>query len=164
MSRVDRERSQHRKDLLPEHRVQLAQLALGDIGGADERDAGFGKGRDDVAVEQADLTVDQALDPGANDPELLEGRHTVRRGDRHRGQDLFLEPRHPNLEEIVEVLAEDRQEPDPFEDGKLGILRHGQHPLVEIEPGQLPVEVAGGLRRRQRACLIRVWLDSHHHA
>ena len=117
----------------------------------------------DIAVEQADLPVDQALDPRADDPELFEGRHAVRRRDRHRGQDLFLEPGHPNLEEIVEVLAEDRQEPDPLENGQLGVLRHGQDALVEIEPGELPVEVAGGLRHRERACLIRVRLDSHHH-
>ena len=44
-----------------------------------------------------------------------------------------------DLEEVVEVLAEDRQEPDPLEQRQAGVLRHGEHPFVEIEPGKLPV-------------------------
>ena len=47
-----------------------------------------------------------------------------------------------DLEELVEVLAEDREELDPLEHGQVVALGHREHALVEVEPGELAVEVA----------------------
>ena len=68
MRRVDRKRGQHREDLLAEHRVELAQLLLGDALPAHERDPGAGQGRHQVVLEDVDLPLDQAFDPAANRP------------------------------------------------------------------------------------------------
>ena len=48
VSRVDRERGEHREDLLPEDGVELAQLLLAHLIGADDADARFGKRGDDA--------------------------------------------------------------------------------------------------------------------
>jgi hypothetical protein len=52
-----------------------------------------------------------------------------------------------DLEELVEVGREDRDELDAFEERDVRILSDGQHALVELEPGELPVQVSdGGVR------------------
>ena len=163
MARVDRQGSEHRKDLLAEDCVELAQLFLGHLIGAHDHDARFCKLRNDDFIEERDLPVDQALDTSPDRAELLQWGHAVGRSSRHGRQDLLLQAGDPDLEEVVEVLAEDRQETNPLQKGQLGVLRHGEDTLVEVESGQLPVEVAGRLRDRIRACLIRVRLDPHHH-
>ena len=58
------------------------------------------------------------------------------------------DPRHPHLEELVDVPAEDREELRPFEEREVGILGEREHAGVEVEPRQLSVEVTGRLRVR----------------
>ena len=53
-----------------------------------------------------------------------------------------LQTGHPDLEELVEVLAEDGQNLARSSSGTTRSLGQGQHPRVEVEPRQLPVEVA----------------------
>ncbi len=142
MTRVDRERRQDREDLLAEHGVELGQLALADLLVADDRDPRAGQGRGDLAPVEGDLARDQPLDPRANRPQLFDRRQAVGGGHRHGGEDLLFETGDAYLEEIVQVLAEDRQEAHAFEDGQASVLRHRQDPFVEVEPGELAVDVA----------------------
>ena len=69
------------------------------------------------------------------------GRTTIGAQGAHAGGDLVLESRHPDLEELIEVLAEDRQELDPFEQRRAVVLGQCQHPAVEVQPGHLAVQV-----------------------
>ena len=163
VARVDRQRSEHRKDLLAEHRVKLTQLLLADVLAAHQRDARVRERRDDLAVVDRQLASDQALDPGPDCPQLLQRGHAVGRGDRHRGQQLLLEARHAHLEEVVQVLAEDGQEANPLEERKPRISSHAEHPLVEVEPRQLAVDVAGTGRREDRR-RFRFGVGSDRHA
>src|SRR4029077_18500356 len=149
--------------LLPEHRVELAQLLLGDLVGANDHDAGLRELGHDALVEEVDLAIYRTLAARADRAQLLQRRHAVRRRRGHGRKDLLFEAGHPDLEEVVQVLAEDGKEANPFQEGQLGVLGHGQDPLVEVQPGQLAVEVPGRLRDRIWACLIRVRLDPHHH-
>src|SRR2546425_9109048 len=107
---VDRKRGQDREDLLTEDRVQLGQLLLADFVLAHEGDTRLGERRQDLAVVNRRLAVDQSLDPRADRLQLFQGRHAVRRGDRNRGQDLLLQTGDAHLEEVIQVLAEDGQE------------------------------------------------------
>ncbi len=150
VTRVDRQRRQHREDLLPEDGVQLAQLLLADLLPAHQRDPGFGEGGHDLAVVDPELAIDQPFDPVADRPQLLQRRHAVGRGDGDGGQHLLLEARHTHLEEVVQVLAEDGQEPNPLQERKPGVSGHAEDPLVEVKPRQLPVDVAGADRREDR--------------
>jgi len=44
--------------------------------------------------------------------------------------------------ELVEIAARNRQEAQPFEQRVGGVACLGQHPLVELEPRKLTVEIA----------------------
>jgi len=164
MAWVDGQRRQHREDLLPENRVQVAQLALGHLVGADKSNPRSGQGGRDLAIEQGDLALDKRLDPSPDRFQLIERRHAVRRRNSDRGQDLLFEPGHPNLEEVVEVLAEDGQELDPLEHREVGVLGHGELQFVEIEPGKLPIYVPGGFGQRGgRHARFRFNMSPHRH-
>ena len=86
----------------------------------------------------------QGHDPLADRLELLVRRHAVGGRRRDTGLHLLLEAGHPDLEELVEVLAVDRDELDPFEQRAGRVLREREHPRVELEPRELTVEEAGG--------------------
>src|SRR4029077_4551423 len=49
--------------------------------------------------------------------------------------------RDPDLEELVQVGAEDRQELEPLEPRIGGVRRFLEAPAVELQPGQLAVDV-----------------------
>ena len=58
---------------------------------------------------------------------------------------LLLQTGHADLEELVEVVAEDGEEPHPLEERPDVVLGQGQHAGVEVQPGELAVrEPAGG--------------------
>ena len=77
--------------------------------------------------------------------ELGGGAAAVGGGLAEAGGHLVLQAGDPDLEELVEVLAEDGQELGPLEQGLAAIGGQRQHPGVEVEPGQLTVDEA--LRR-----------------
>ena len=70
---VDRKRGQDREDLLTEDRVQLRQLLLADFVLAHEGDTRLGERRQDLAVVDRRLAVDQSLDARADRLQLFEG-------------------------------------------------------------------------------------------
>ena len=57
------------------------------------------------------------------------------------GLDLLAQAGDADLEELVEVAREDRQELDPLEQWVPGVARFVQDPRVELQPRQLAVEV-----------------------
>ncbi len=57
-------------------------------------------------------------------------------------RELLHQARHANLEELVEVFAEDREELRPLEQRHRGVLGEREHPRVELEERELAVEVA----------------------
>jgi hypothetical protein len=54
-----------------------------------------------------------------------------------------------DLEELVEVGADDREKLQPFQQGLGGILSLLKNALVEFEPAELPVDVVGGGKRHR---------------
>jgi len=94
-------------------------------------------------VEEADLEPGQEqLDAVADVEELPSRGAPVGAEGRHFASHLVLQRRHPDLEELVEVLAEDGEELRPLQQGDPLVLGQGQDPLVEVEPGQLAIAVA----------------------
>ena len=61
---------------------------------------------------------------------------------------LLLQSGDADLEELIDVLAQDREEAYPLEQGQRPILRHRQDTLIEIELGELAVDVVRLSRRR----------------
>ena len=138
------ERCQDREDLLE---VALAQLGvlLGDLRVVDDRDALRGEPAAKVADEER-VIEDEAGDPLADGGELLGRGAPVGRVLGAAGRHLLHESRHPHLEELVQVGREDGQELGPLEEGVPLVPRLVQDAGIEVEPGQLAVDVrhAGG--------------------
>ena len=59
--------------------------------------------------------------------------------------DLVVQPGDPHHVELVEVVLVDRAEPQPLQQRHVGVLGELQDPLVEVEPGELAVEVEGAV-------------------
>src|SRR4029453_3809917 len=81
-------------------------------------------------------------------------RPRARRGLRVAGLELLLEAGDADLEEFVQVAREDRQEPNAFQDRVALVARLVQDAGVEVEPGELAVDVRdgrGGTRARTPA-------------
>ena len=76
--------------------------------------------------------------------DLLLGRAAVDGQAVHAGADLLLEAADPLHEELVEIAADDRQELDALEQRRARVARLVQHAAIELEPGQLAVQVELG--------------------
>src|SRR5690606_4691237 len=73
-------------------------------------------------------------------PQLLFGRETVQRLFGVSQGDLALEAGHPGHVELVEVAAEDGDEPRTFEQRYIRVFREIDHPTLKLEIAQLHVE------------------------
>ena len=54
-------------------------------------------------------------------------------------------------EELVEVTGRDREEPEPLEERVALVAGELEHPVVELEEAQLPVDEEGGILERRLA-------------
>ena len=81
--------------------------------------------------------------------QLFAGGQPVGAARGHAGLDLALQPGDAHHVELVEIGRRDRDEAEPLQQRMGGIGRLLEHPLVEREPGQLPVDEA--LRAARRA-------------
>ncbi len=96
--------------------------------------------RQHLFVQHPILLVDEAVRLFADF-----GKQRAQPGQRHARrrrvrEELLLEPRDPDLEELVEVAADDAQEAQPLEHGDDGVLREGEHAPVECELRQLAID------------------------
>ncbi len=88
-------------------------------------------------------------DPG----ELLTRGEPVGGAHPEAGLVAALQPGDPHHVELVQVGREDRQELGPLQQRRALVLGEGEHPGVELQPGQLAVEVAVGGQLADRAGL-----------
>jgi hypothetical protein len=140
---VHRQGREHREDPLLEDLDQVvAVVGIQRIPVA-QPDAGLGQLGAHVGQEGLGLGLEEVLDLVPDGPELLARAAPVGPGGGDPRLDLVLQPRHLDLEELVHELAEDGKELHPLEQGHALVLGQLQDPAVEVEPGQLPVQVLG---------------------
>ena len=89
----------------------------------------------------AECSPTSCEDPLTRGGELFLGGPAVRRPGGLAGLDLLAQPRDADLEELVEVAREDRQELDPLQEGITLVASLEQDPSIELEPGELTVQV-----------------------
>src|SRR5439155_21608582 len=77
--------------------------------------------------------------------------HPVRLAPRDPGLELVVDTGHADHEELVEVARVDRRELHALEQRERRVLGQLEHPLVEVQPGQLAVEI----QRRVREILAQ---------
>ncbi len=132
---------EHRQDAALEMRAQV--VALGGVQLLDgyQVDALGGKSGPDALGEQALLFFAQFDGGFAYLLELLLGGEPVDAEPGYPRGDPVGEARDADLEELVEVRREDRQEGDALEQ-RNGLIRgQSEHAGVERQPRQLPVEI-----------------------
>jgi hypothetical protein len=137
---VDRERGQHREDLLAEVGAQPLALRRVQLGPADQLDALGRQLRADLLAEAGGVPGDQVGGALGDHFQLVAQRRTVAAAHRQAGLEPALEAGDPDHVELVQVAGEDGEELGPLQQRGAGVLGQRQHPGVEVEPGQLAVE------------------------
>ena len=136
----DRLRGQQWKDLLREVAAEHRPIGLAQLAPALQADA-LGGELGQTALEQ---TLRIALQLRAQTDE--DGIELLLRAEpvlaRLSAADLqrVLEGADLDHEELVEIGAEDREEPDPCQQGDCRILRQREHPSIELEPAELAAQ------------------------
>ena len=150
MRRIHRQRREHGEDEGAKLGGEEFVIALIQLGDRDHGDPLLIEGWRDLAHEQIGAPLEEASRPLVNRTQLLTGGHAVGRGLGEGRVDLLLQAGDADLEELVDVLAQDRQEAHPLEQRQGFVLRHGEHAFVKVELRQLSVQVPRLGRRRGR--------------
>ena len=95
---------------------------------------------DDVVEEDSVCEAGESGHLAGDLAELLRRGAPVRAQFGDAGLDLIEQAGDADLEELIEVLAEDRQELGPLERWRRRIRRDRQHALIKLEPGQLAID------------------------
>ena len=133
MTGVDRQGREHGIDVLLELVDQVGAVVVVEPLPVGEHDAVLRQAGSHRLEEDLDLALDQLLYLGPHAPELLGGAVAVALGTEAGGV-LVLEAGDTNLEELVEVLAEDGEELGPLEQRERLVLGQGEDSGVEVEP------------------------------
>ncbi|BCB87532.1 hypothetical protein Psuf_048450 [Phytohabitans suffuscus] len=140
MGHVDRERGQDREDHLPEVRAEPVALVTVEVRPADQLDALGGELGLHLLGEAARVPGDQLARLLRDQLQLGAQRDLVAAAHRQAGLEAALQPGDPDHVELVEVAREDRQELGPLQQRRVRVFGEGEHPGVEVQPGQFPVE------------------------
>ena len=141
---VHGERGEDGEEPVGEDVAEALALLVGELVPPDDGDA--------VVLERrADLL---GVDPGVHRHQLVAHRGDLLqdlarlqpggRAHRDAGGDAALEAGHPDHEELVEVLREDREEAGALQQRDVLVGGQLQHALVELQPGDLAVQEALG--------------------
>jgi hypothetical protein len=143
MRRVDRQGRQHREH--PLHEIGFEPVAV-------RRGQGLDLGHHQPRLGQLTLHLvpgmlligDQAPGTQIDFDQLLGRRHPVRR--LHDDARLRLADQAGDAHgiKLIEVGGADGNEAQPLQQGMVAVFRLLHHAMVEIQPGQLPVDEAGG--------------------
>jgi hypothetical protein len=146
---VDGQRRQNREDLLIEHPVENRAVVLIELVPVRQVNAGRGQIRDELCGEDCAPPLEEVANACADRAQLRPRRLLAGAACDSR-LDLHLQAADAYLEELVQVLAEDREELGPLQDRQRTALRERKHMLVEVEPGELSVqEAVGALGKRE---------------
>ena len=143
---IDREGREDGEDEVLEQAVEVCALRRGDLMVADDGDALVLECGEQVGVDEGRLACRELSDHRVDRDELLGRADAVRVVADRLDRDLLVETRDADLEELIEVRGEDRDELHALEQGERRILRDGEHALVELQPRQLAVQEARVVR------------------
>ncbi len=140
MTRVDRQRGEHRKNFLLKItprpgralRAQFTDVAKVDIVLAQERL--------DLFVPKRILLRHHLVHDALDGFENLGRAHPVRSDIARLARDLLLDAGDANLEKLVEIRAHDPEKLDPLEQRLGWILRFFKNAAIELEPAQLAID------------------------
>jgi hypothetical protein len=142
MGGIDRERGEDRKHIRFVIRREMSPVLLGQpFFLRNQLDAMGSEGGNHVIDQAPAVLVLQNPDHGGDGPQLLFGRHAIGGTLAQPDGDLLLEARHANLEELIQVGGKNAEEFHPLEERGALVDRLVQHSAVELQPGQLAIDV-----------------------
>ena len=105
----------------------------------------FGDRGQQLLHQAVPMLPDHLADVRGDGRELILGRHPVRGPFDDAGGRLLLEAGDTDLEEFVEIAAEDREKLEPLEERRALVEGFVENPAIELEPGQLAIQVETGI-------------------
>ena len=141
---------ENRRQFLIEIGAQPAFLAFVPFAALEEADALRLQEREQHVVQHPVLLVDDLVGEVGDALELLGRGEVVRAALGRSHRQHLLQARDTDFEELVEVGAGDAQEAQPLEQGHTLVLRLLEHTPVELEHGELAVDVEVGALQVQR--------------
>src|SRR5581483_10097083 len=149
--RIEAQRTQHRLHLVLEILLEPTPRLRRPVVAAEQRDLALRERRQQDLVEATILLGHEAGGALVNGRELLLERQAIGR-ERARAQlEQLLEAGDPDLEELIEIARGDTEEAQPLEQRHRLVEGLREHPAVELEEGQLAVEVEA--RRLEIGCV-----------
>ncbi len=145
MAGIERQRRQQREDVALEVRGQMPPDPIRVLILIEERDAGLGERRPEEILPARRLIPHHLHGAVANRGQLLRDGQPVGRHLFEARALALAQRRHAHHEELVQVRADDREELDALEERMVIRDRLIEHPLVELEPAQLPIGVERGI-------------------
>ena len=148
-AQADHERGQRGEHLALEEGRELLALFVGGLGDRQDANAALlelGPHR----LERRARALALGKHPLGDLLDLGGDAHPVRALGLAPGLPRVLEVRDAHHEELVEVRLPDRAELDPLEQRNVLVLGQLEDAVVELEPGELAVEVEGGVVERRR--------------
>src|SRR5690242_5235519 len=138
---IDRDRRQHRKDVVKKVLLEPAALILGELVSVKDMYAGLGEQR--LERHPILLLLSSELGNGVVDAvELLGRSQSVHARRLDAGDHLAPKTSHPHHVEFIEVRGRDREEAQPLEQRMPLVLGFLEHSPIEIKPGELAIEEA----------------------
>ena len=142
---ADHQRSERREHLTLEESLDLLSLLGAGVAERDHPDSVLGEAWAKIVREAAPQPLTQLRHPVANPVDHLARRHPVRSPRVDLALDRLLEPGDSDHEELVEVVLVDRGELEPLQQREARILGQLKDTIIEVEPGELAVEVEGAV-------------------
>ncbi|CFT89483.1 Uncharacterised protein [Bordetella pertussis] len=140
MRRIQPDRRQQRHDVAIEDLARPLLLLRVPFGGVMQHDALGLQARQDIVVEQGVLARHQRVHLDLDPLEGFIGRHAVGPDQRRGLALLLLQRRDADLEELVQVGADDAHVAQPFKQGNTRILGHRQHAFIEFQQRQFTIQ------------------------
>jgi len=140
MAGVHGERSENGKHFLPEELPGPCRILAGEVRYAEDMDVVLGEGGDDFIIPEGVGGVLEIVHASLDSLEDFGRREAIGADIRGATIDLLFDAGDADLEELVEVRGEDREEFDPFEQRLGAVLCFLEDPAIELQPAQFPVD------------------------
>ena len=124
--------------------AERCPVIRGEVPAGDDVDPRLLQSRDEVLSPEVRLLCKHWFKDPVDLCQLVLGAHAIRRRFKHPPFQLPLQSCNPDHEEFIEVVGEDGDELDPFDERVDRGTGFRQDPPVEFEPGEFAVDEEGG--------------------